>query len=240
LTWARQFEQQVGPLINHLPGQGEWRGLFWLIEEREGRIITLVQQTTWQLGHELDSLDRTNLPSFRDSARTLVQEMRPLLTELRDLTNKIMGFSGKPGFLELTNDRAELKRSSRILFIRGAIHMSNDTYNAGQVGAMGPHAQASNMSFVQNSLQLPTDIDLRTLSSELAQLRAEMRKNANEPEEDEAVSAVGKAEKAAAARDRTGTLQNLKAAGRWALDVATKLGVSVASKALEHSLGMPF
>jgi hypothetical protein len=43
---------------------------------------------------------------------------------------------------------------------------------------------------------------------------------------------------AAAAGDRSGALKNLKSAGRWAFDVATKLGVSVASKALEHSLGM--
>ena len=95
------------------------------------------------------------------------------------------------------------------------------------------------MTFTQGSAQPPTDIDLKALSSELAQLRAEMRKNAKEPEEDEAVSAVGKAEKAAAAGDQSGALQNLKNAGRWALDVATKLGISVASKALEHSLGMP-
>jgi hypothetical protein len=150
-----------------------------------------------------------------------------------------MGFSGKRGFLELTSDRAELKRSSRILINQGGIRMTNDTYTAGQAGAMGPNAQASNMTFIQNSTPLPTGIDLKALSVELAQLRAEMRKNAKEPEEDEAVSAIGKAEKAAAAGDQSGAMQHLKSAGNWALDVATKLGVAVASKALEHSLGMP-
>ncbi len=32
-------------------------------------------------------------------------------------------------------------------------------------------------------------------------------------------------------------LQHLKNAGKWALDVATKIGVSVASEALKKSLG---
>jgi len=32
--------------------------------------------------------------------------------------------------------------------------------------------------------------------------------------------------------------ESLKSSGKWALDVATKIGVSLASEALKHSMGM--
>ena len=45
--------------------------------------------------------------------------------------------------------------------------------------------------------------------------------------------AVADAEEAAAKGDGPGALQHLKGAGKWALGVAEKIGVSVAAKAIE-------
>ena len=112
-----------------------------------------------------------------------------------------------------------------------------DQYSAGQAGAMGPHSKVSNMTFQQIWQQTQSSIDLETPSGELAPLRRAMRHAAEELSHDKAVAEVGAAEEAAQNGDGSLVLQHLKNAGKWALDVATKIGVSVASEALKKSLG---
>jgi hypothetical protein len=50
------------------------------------------------------------------------------------------------------------------------------------------------------------------------------------------VSSVGAAEAAAKNKDGPSALKHLKEAGSWALDVATKIGTTVAAKVIENSL----
>jgi hypothetical protein len=53
-----RFDEYVKPAISHLGSQDGWRDLFWLIEEREGLIITLIDSSARQLRTELDNLAR--------------------------------------------------------------------------------------------------------------------------------------------------------------------------------------
>ena len=114
--------------------------------------------------------------------------------------------------------------------------MSGDTYNIhGQAGAVGPNAQAHDNTFqhVQS-----TTLDLPRLAQELGRLHAAMKaETTGTREQDKAVVAVADAEEAAAKGDGPGALQHLKSAGRWALGVAEKIGVSVAAKAIEKAMG---
>jgi hypothetical protein len=112
-----------------------------------------------------------------------------------------------------------------------------DQYTAAQAGAMGPNAKASNMTFQQIWQQSQSDIDLPALAQELGTLRRAMRKEADEPSHDKAVAEVGAAEEAAQKADGPSVVKHLKNAGKWALDVATKIGVNVATEALKKSLG---
>lgn len=111
--------------------------------------------------------------------------------------------------------------------------------NNSQVGAMGRNARVENNKFQQVSVPQSVGVDLTMLEQELATLRLRMRQAAVEPEHDEAVAAIGRAEKAAKLGDETSVLQALKSAGQWALDIATKIGVEVASTALRTALGLP-
>lgn len=129
------------------------------------------------------------------------------------------------------------EQSNRIQHFFAEKIVMGDNYSAGQAGAMGPHSKASNMTFQQIWQQSQSDIDLGRLSSELATLRKAMRKEAEEPSHDKAVAEIGSAEEAAQKGEGPVVLQHLKNAGQWALDVATKIGVSVASEALKKSLG---
>ncbi|MFJ2546601.1 hypothetical protein ACIOVF_09070 [Pseudomonas sp. NPDC087612] len=115
----------------------------------------------------------------------------------------------------------------------------SDQYNiTGQVGAVGPNAKAENNTFNQVLQQAASNLDLPTLASELSTLRSSMRSQATEVEHDLAVASIGAAEVAAKKQDGAGALEHLKSAGKWAFDVATKIGVGVAAKAIETAINL--
>jgi hypothetical protein len=120
----------------------------------------------------------------------------------------------------------------------GSFHMG-DTYSAGQAGAIGPGATASQIAFQQVWNQLQGSTKVEELATELSALRTAMRSAASEPEHELSIGAVAAAEAAANAGDGVRTLEYLKKAGTWALDVATKIGLNIASSALKGSLGLP-
>ena len=98
----------------------------------------------------------------------------------------------------------------------------------GQAGAVGPGAHAQNITFSQEWNQLRGTIDLPQLADELALLRQEMKKAATGPEQDIAVGAISAAEQAAKAGNGPKTLEYLKSTGKWALDLAEKIGLEIA------------
>jgi len=113
-----------------------------------------------------------------------------------------------------------------------------DKYVAGQVGVQGPHGHAHDMTFNQVWAAQAGSIDLERVAQDLAKLRAEMRKQATDPSHDKALGAVAAAEEAAADNNGAKVMENLRAAGKWAFDVATKIGTTVAADALKAALGM--
>lgn len=113
-----------------------------------------------------------------------------------------------------------------------------DSYSAQQAGAIGPNATASNMSFQQIWNQSCADLDLARLATELRELRSEMKSRSTEIDHAAAIASVGAAEQAASQADGATVLKHLKQAGRWALEVATKIGTTVAAKALGSAIGV--
>jgi len=114
-----------------------------------------------------------------------------------------------------------------------------DSYKADQAGAIGPNSIAHAMSFTQARRQEKSTIDLTMLTVELGKLRVAMRKLAADLEEDLAVAEVGQAEKSASSNDGPSAIEHLRAAGRWALDVAESTGAEMAANAIRAALGLP-
>ena len=112
-----------------------------------------------------------------------------------------------------------------------------DTYNVGQGVGVGRNVRMTNVTVNQAQGQAE-QIDLPTLASELATLRAEMKKLATEPEQDVAVGAIAAAEAEAKKGDQASTMDQLSKAGKWALDLAVKIGVPVAIDAIRKSAGL--
>ena len=79
-------------------------------------------------------------------------------------------------------------------------------------------------------------IDLTTLAVELEKLRVAMKDEGKSTAHDIATGQIAAAKDAADNKDQKGTVSALKSAGKWALDVAQKIGVTVASKAIEDAM----
>lgn len=113
-----------------------------------------------------------------------------------------------------------------------------DNYSAGQAGAIGPNAKASQMTFQQIWNSSQGDINLCSLAQELPVLRSAMRKDAVEPAHDKSIVAISEAEEAAKDNDGRGVMEQLNKAGKWAWEIASKLGLIVATDALKKALGL--
>src|SRR5260221_382392 len=123
-----------------------------------------------------------------------------------------------------------------VINIREVQHM--DTYNvSGQAGAVGPNAHAHDMTFNQIKTQGGETIDLPQLAQQLSTLRTKIKEQAVDTEHDEAIGAVAAAETAAKKGDGSKVMESLAKAGRWALDIATQIGVGLAVEAIKSAIG---
>jgi hypothetical protein len=113
-----------------------------------------------------------------------------------------------------------------------------DKYNTGQAGAVGPHAHAHGMTFQQVGGNIESVTDLAELATELSALCLAMGREATETSHYKAIIAVAEAEQAAKANNSSKVAQSLKGVGKWALDIATKIGTSLATEAIKESMGM--
>jgi hypothetical protein len=138
--------------------------------------------------------------------------------------------------VDIASQRGNYEVGTRNFFVQELNMESKYKITGGSQGAVGDQAEAHD--FTQVSNQTLGSIDMTALAAELSRLRAEARKEATEPEHDIAISEIAKAEQAAKEGQSSKVMEHLKAAGKWALDVATKLGTSVALEAIKKSTGL--
>ena len=113
-----------------------------------------------------------------------------------------------------------------------------DIYSAGQVGAQGPNAQATDIAFNQVWNQNKGNIDIKSLVDELSQLRNALKGEADTPEQIAELGIIANAEIEAKKGNGPKVIEYLSKAGKWSLGIAEKIGVSIASAAIKSSLGM--
>jgi hypothetical protein len=103
------------------------------------------------------------------------------------------------------------------------------------VGAIGDNARAENFS--QASAHKTPNVDLAELAKELTNLRVQIAKVAEQPDQFASLGDVAAAEIAAKAGDGPLALEKLKSAGVWFWQTAEKIGVGVATAAVKQALG---
>lgn len=116
-------------------------------------------------------------------------------------------------------------------FVFGNIHVSGST-----AVSIGGNAEARNTRVGRNWND--TDLDLDSLARDLSLLTDAVRREPSGPERDIALGAVVAAETAAGSGDGATALEHLRRAGRVAGEVATRIGVNVASEAIKIAAGL--
>jgi hypothetical protein len=111
------------------------------------------------------------------------------------------------------------------------INLSNST-----VGVIGDHAQ--NVTVTQAWNNFSSNINLVELADQLRRLGEALGNEAKEPSQKLAVGAIAAAEQSARDKDGPKVLEYLKTAGKWAFDVAEKIGVELAKDAIKVALGL--
>lgn len=197
----------------------------------------------------------TSNPDFQFQTK-IPKEYQPRIIDTSDLseTRRVLTTEldiFEEDFLELDNQE-EVERYSALLVgvasptgeykseTRNTFFevIMGDQYKTGQAGAVGPGAHAHHMSFNQMWQESGADQNLPTLAEQLGALRNELLKEASLAEHYSSIGAVASAETEAKKGNGPKMLEYLSSAGKWTLDVASKIGVSVAAAAIKESMGI--
>lgn len=160
-------------------------------------------------------------------------QLKPLLDYNELAYDKILNVRPSPAVFGRVRELIGRDNSFNI----GEITM-RDKYTIGQSGAVGPDSHAHDMNFSQIWYQTSSDIDLSKLAQDLSKLRGALVKEASEPEQYVAIGDVASAELEAKKQDGPKAMEYLSKAGKWALDIATKIGAAVAESAIKKAMGM--
>ncbi len=114
------------------------------------------------------------------------------------------------------------------------VDQSKHIDNKGQMIYADGNAQVSQVTMNQN-VQAP--MDLKQLSEALGELLEKMKTDAEAAQHPDEVASVKQAAEAAKSGDQNKTIEFLKAAGKWVLDFAEKVGSDVLVAVLKAHLG---
>ena len=112
------------------------------------------------------------------------------------------------------------------------------TVQGGSVGQINidTHGNVSQHNNYETNV-LP-NIDLSTIAKELSKLQQAMSSLSQSTAHNLSIHEIEKAKQAAQQGNEQQLYRHLRAAGQWALEVATKIGVSIAVDALRIALGL--
>jgi hypothetical protein len=79
---------------------------------------------------------------------------------------------------------------------------------------------------------------LHALVADLERLKDQLYSEAADPGQIHVVGEIESAKRAAARSDQTALVNHLRASGQWALEVATRVGTSVAEAAIRAALNL--
>ena len=156
-------------------------------------------------------------------------DLKPLKTSYAELRSNLLYMQPRPALFE---DASRLSGGGKEWFM-------GDKYEFhGQAAGVGRNVNIQNVNFNQIWDQSRSSLNLGKLADDLARLREAMAKESTSAEQFVAVGNVASAEVEARNEHGPTALEYLSKAGKWALDVATKIGVPVAIEALKKTVGV--
>ncbi|MET0527596.1 MAG: hypothetical protein ABW003_04495 [Microvirga sp.] len=144
-TLRSTYEENIRHLIQE-DNRHEWSGLFGIIEEREGRIVSPVREQMEDLLSELSRIEEQGgSHDLYKLTSPKIEEIKAQMAELNSFTNRILGLSGKPGMLEMLKDPSEAKLvvKNLAIFSRRKYVENKYTTNGANLSIIGAGASVS-------------------------------------------------------------------------------------------------
>ena len=136
----------------------------------------------------------------------------------------------------ISNKNKDQNPNPKIKEHESGVTIMGDNYNIyGQAASVGKKSKSDNTTNQQIVLSKENSGELK---NELELLRAAMRESAQSTDDDLAVVEIGKAIEASSEANNNNVLTHLKSAGKKALDVSEKIGVSLVTALLKQELGL--
>ena len=198
--------------------------LQYYLNEATRRIGILNTKSSKQFEDEICEIARESMNIINPGQKDALVNVLKSINIRKNILRKVEDYINKWGSLTIVENIEEVTMGDR--------------FEAGQVGAQGPNAHAHDMTFNQVWNQTKGGIDLPALSNELKILREELQKSAKSAEEFAEIGIIASAEIEAQNGDGPKALSALAKTGKWALNVAEKIGVGVASAAIKTACGL--
>jgi hypothetical protein len=108
----QRYYEHLAPTIEEVSNVESWNRVFSLLQQHEGGIVRLVDDTVESLCAMAEEATEGTLPDIRAHAKAKVDEIRRAIDQLRDVRNEILGLSGSQGMLELLGSGAAASTSA--------------------------------------------------------------------------------------------------------------------------------
>lgn len=143
-----QYREQIFPIIETKLSakRNEFQELFYMLDQYEGYLIGIFRNMTNEIALKLESVaDEQGLNDLNKLAAETARSMNQWLIELNNMSNSILGISGKAGFLELTETQPEQLPQ----IIQNTIHVTDNSVHTGDISGNS----GSNIALGQNNTQ---------------------------------------------------------------------------------------
>jgi cell division septal protein FtsQ len=181
----------------------------------------------------ISRLEKENLLRAKKADIQKLHYERDLLIDQKESQSKIKAIESKISVAKKELQEIEVSPEKDKAFD------TQITINGGNIAQINTGENTGNIVQVNvGQKDFWNSINFSHLEKELSELHSKMKKIAKTDEQDIAVGEIAKAKKASSEKNLEKIIASLKSAGTWALDVATKIGVALATEALKIALGL--
>jgi hypothetical protein len=235
---ARDLRREPSVRLDEIGLHTEW----WSGKELKDLVQSALRDGTLSQRELLKRMNLVNDHMRYDIRRTRMRELLKFTTD--HCTDKKTKEEVMVRFSDILS-QAESSEPSKvphaIVQVNSMFVMENimgDKVRTGDVygGIVGGHFHKVNLTQTWN--QIGGTVELAELAGQLSLLRAELLKRARDPEQYAEIGAISSAEIEAKKGDGPKSLEYLSKAGRWAFDVATTVGATLAAEVLKKTLGI--
>lgn len=177
-----QYRDQISPVIEMkmTENRDQFREMFHMLDQYEGYLIGIFRNMTGRMATQLAEMTTVDdLLELKRTATAQTVVISESLQKLQDISNSILGLSGRPGFLELT----ETNRNEVQQRIQATFNFTDNSIHTGNIsGISGSNFSIGSGNTQTHTTTTTTGLDAGGVAALLRELLAEVGTLAIQPQ----------------------------------------------------------